>query len=103
VGREALFKIKSAGLRQKLCTLLVGGEAGLLYGGEPIYGEGRIVGRIRSGGYGYTIGQNIGLAYLPLALTEKGTRLEVELFGERVGAEVAANVLYDPQGTRLRA
>lgn len=103
VGREALLKIKSAGLQQKLCTLLVGGEAGLLYGGEPLYTKSGIVGRIRSGGYGYTIGHNIGLAYLPLDLAEKGTRLEVELFGERVGAEVAANVLYDPQGERLRA
>ncbi|MBE7551730.1 MAG: FAD-dependent oxidoreductase [Anaerolineales bacterium] len=103
VGREALLKIKSAGLRQKLCTLVVGGEAGLLYGGEPVYANSRIIGRIRSGGYGYTIGQNIGLAYLPLDLAEKGTQLEVGIFGERVGAEVAANVLYDPQGLRLRA
>jgi 4-methylaminobutanoate oxidase (formaldehyde-forming) len=103
IGREALLKLKAEGLRQRLCTLTVGGEAGLLYGGEPIYADNRIVGRIRSGGYGYTIGQNIGLAYLPLELSEKGMRLETELLGERVRAEVAADVLYDPQGTRLRS
>jgi 4-methylaminobutanoate oxidase (formaldehyde-forming) len=103
IGREALLNIKAAGLQQRLCTLTIGGEAGLLYGGEPIYAGGRLVGRIRSGGYGYTIGQNIGLAYLPLDLAAKGTRLEVEIFGERVRAEVAADVLYDPQGTHLRA
>ncbi|MBI1880780.1 MAG: FAD-dependent oxidoreductase, partial [Chloroflexi bacterium] len=102
IGREALLKIKAEGLRQRLCTLTIGGEIGLLYGGEPIYANGRIVGRIRSGGYGYTVGQNIGLTYLPLDLTPKGTRLEVEIFGERIGAEVAADVLYDPKGTRLR-
>lgn len=102
IGREALLKLKAEGLRQKLCTLIIGGEAGLLYGGEPIYANGRIVGRIRSGGYGYTISQNIGLAYLPLDLAEEETQLEVELFGERVGARVAADVLYDPHGVRLR-
>jgi 4-methylaminobutanoate oxidase (formaldehyde-forming) len=103
IGREALLKIKAAGLSQKLCTLAIGGEPGLLYGGEPIFAEGRIVGRIRSGGYGYTVDHNIGLAYLPLELAAQGMRLEVELFGERVGAEVAADVLYDPQGAHLRA
>ncbi|MBE7470058.1 MAG: hypothetical protein HS114_13075 [Anaerolineales bacterium] len=67
------------------------------------FAEGRIVGRIRSGGYGYSVDHNIGLAYLPPELAAKGTRLEVELFGERVRAEVTADVLYDPQGARLRA
>jgi 4-methylaminobutanoate oxidase (formaldehyde-forming) len=103
IGREALLKIKAEGLRQRLCTLIIGGEVGLLYGGEPVYAEDRMVGRVRSGGYGYTVGQNIGLAYLPLAFAEKGIRLEVEVFGERVEAEVAADVLYDPRGLRLRA
>lgn len=102
IGREALLKLKAEGLRQKLCTLIMGGEIGLLYGGEPVYAGGRIIGRIRSGGYAYSIGQNIGLAYLPLDLAEKDTRLEVEIFGERVGAEVAADVLYDPKGAQLR-
>jgi 4-methylaminobutanoate oxidase (formaldehyde-forming) len=103
IGREALLKIKAEGLQQRLCTLIIGGEAGLLYGGEPIYVGGRLVGRIRSGGYGYTIGQNIGLAYLPLDLAARGTGLEVEILGERVRAAVAADILYDPQGTHLRA
>jgi 4-methylaminobutanoate oxidase (formaldehyde-forming) len=103
IGREALLKIKAEGLRQRLCTLTIGGKVGLLYGGEPVYAEDRIVGRVRSGGYGYTVGQNIGLAYLPLSLAERGTSVEVEIFGERVKAQVAADVLYDPTGARLRA
>jgi 4-methylaminobutanoate oxidase (formaldehyde-forming) len=103
IGRAALLKLKTGGLTQKLCTLTIGGEPGLLYGGEPVYAADRLVGRIRSGGYGYTVGQTIGLVYLPLDLAQQGTRLEVEIFGRRVAAQVAADVLYDPQGTRLRA
>jgi 4-methylaminobutanoate oxidase (formaldehyde-forming) len=102
IGREALLNIKAAGLTQRLCTLTISAEAGLLYGGEPVYTGDRLVGRIRSGGYGYTTGQTIGLVYLPLALAGIGTPLDVELFGERVKAQVAADVLYDPQGLRLR-
>jgi len=73
-----------------------------LYGGEAVYAGDRIVGRLRSAGWGYTVGKHIGLVYLPPALSALGTPLEVEAFGARFAAEVAADVLYDPAGTRLR-
>jgi dimethylglycine dehydrogenase len=61
------------------------------------------VGRLRSGGYGYTVGKNIGLVYLPVEQAAVGTALEVQVFDERFPAEVAPDVLYDPSGTRIRA
>jgi glycine cleavage system T protein len=103
IGREALVAIKAAGALRKLCTLTLNGEA-WVYGGEPVYGaDGRLLSRLRSGGYGYTVGKVIGLAYLPKEFAAPGTALEVETFGERVPAEVAADVLYDPKGERIRA
>ncbi|MGH2592615.1 MAG: GcvT family protein [Anaerolineae bacterium] len=101
IGREALLKIKADGLQRRLCTLTADGGSAL-YGGEAVYTDSRVVGRLRSGGYGYTIGRNIGYVYLPLELAEVGTSLDVEVFGERFEAEVAPDVLYDPQGVRLR-
>ena len=65
-------------------------------GGEP-------VGRVTSGGYGYTVERSIAYAHLPAALTPVGTRLEVDIFGRWVGAEVAAEPLYDPDGARVRS
>ncbi len=107
IGREALLKIKTEGLQQRLCTLTLANDACVVYGGEAVYAggpaSGRIVSRLRSGGYGYTVGKNIGYAYLPLDLAKEGTPLCVEVFGERIGAEVAADVLYDPRGERIRA
>jgi 4-methylaminobutanoate oxidase (formaldehyde-forming) len=103
IGREALLKIKNQGLRQRLCTLTLQEAIGLIYGGEPVYHQDQLVGRLRSGGYGYTVQKNIGLAYLPLPLASVGTSLEVEVFGDRIEAEVAPDSLYDPQGIRLRA
>ena len=38
---------------------------GNLYGGESVYADGKVIDRIRSGSYGYTIGRDIGLVYLP--------------------------------------
>jgi 4-methylaminobutanoate oxidase (formaldehyde-forming) len=102
IGREALLKLKAEGPRQRLCTLSLKGAVGLVYGGEPVYDGAELVGRLRSGGYGYTVEKNIGLAYLPLPLAKTGTLLTVEVFGERLEAEVTPDVLYDPQGRRLR-
>ena len=103
IGREALVKIKEKGLTHKLCTLLVGGADYLtIYGGEAVLQGAEVVGRLRSSGYGFTVKRNIAYSYLPTALAKPGTKLEVEVFGQRVAAEVAEDVLYDAKGDRLR-
>ncbi|MBI4735181.1 MAG: GcvT family protein [candidate division NC10 bacterium] len=106
IGREALVGIKSQGLKQRLCTLTLT-DACVVYGGEAVYAgtakDQRIVSRLRSAGYGYTVGKNIGFAYLPLELAKEGIPLAVEVFGERIPAQVAADVLYDARGERIRA
>jgi 4-methylaminobutanoate oxidase (formaldehyde-forming) len=103
IGREALVKLKEQGQAQKLCTLTIGGEDYLtIYGGEAVLQGSAVVGRLRSAGYGYTVKRNIAYSYLPVALAKTGTKLEVEVFGKRVPAEVADDVLYDPKGDCLR-
>ncbi|MBW2441922.1 MAG: aminomethyl transferase family protein, partial [Deltaproteobacteria bacterium] len=74
-----------------------------LYGGESAYSDGKVVDRIRSGNYGYTIGRDIGLVYLPLELAVAGTELEVQVMDERVKATVAELPLVDPTGLKIRA
>jgi len=104
LGREALLKAKDAGLEQKLCTLILDGDAYIpIYGGEAVALEDQVVSRVRSGGYGYTLKRNIILAYLPLELAQIGARFEIEVFDERIGAEMTATTLYDPQSKQLRA
>jgi 4-methylaminobutanoate oxidase (formaldehyde-forming) len=64
---------------------------------------GEIVGRVTSGGFGYTVRRSIAYAYLPADRAGVGTPVEVEVFGDRVAGEVAAEPLYDPDGARIRA
>ena len=101
IGKEALKEIQKQSLSARL-TALVMDAGGNLYGGESVYADGKVVDRIRSGSYGYTIGQDIGLVYLPLALTKAGTELEVQVMGERVTATVADLPLVDPKGLKLK-
>jgi 4-methylaminobutanoate oxidase (formaldehyde-forming) len=103
IGRDALLRQRDRGLARRLVPLVVDGEACVLWGGEAIVAEGRVVSRVRSGGYGHTLGQNVALAYLPLDLTRPGTAVAVDSFGRLVPAEVRAAPLWDPKGERVRA
>jgi glycine cleavage system aminomethyltransferase T len=102
-GREALLARRAAPLTRRIRTLLVGGGDYLtVYGGEAVHHEGEVVGRLRSAAYGFTVGRNLAYAYLPVALGP-GERVQVEVFGELVDAEVADDVQYDPRHERVRA
>jgi glycine cleavage system aminomethyltransferase T len=73
---------------RRLRTLAVGGDAYIpIYGGEAVLYDGRVAGRLRSCAYGFTVRRNLAYSYLP-STVERGEPVEVEVFGERVGAEV---------------
>ena len=65
--------------------------------------DGEILGRVTSGGYGYSVERSIAYAYVPAGAAEPGRRVEVEIFGDWVPGEVAAEPLWDPPGARIRA
>jgi 4-methylaminobutanoate oxidase (formaldehyde-forming) len=62
-----------------------------------------IVGRVTTGGYGYTVGKSIAYAYLPPEGSDPGTPVEIEIFGEWIAGEVAKGPLLDPKGERIRS
>jgi glycine cleavage system aminomethyltransferase T/glycine/D-amino acid oxidase-like deaminating enzyme len=87
---------------RRLRTLLVGNERyATVYGGEAIHADGAVVGRVRSAGYGFTVGRNVALGYVPAEL-EEGIKVGIEVFGEVLPAEIARDVLYDPENARVR-
>jgi 4-methylaminobutanoate oxidase (formaldehyde-forming) len=88
---------------ERLRTLVVGGDDYLtVYGGEALQLDGEVIGRIRSAAYGFTVRANVALARLPARL-EEGARLQVDVLGELVPAQVAPDALYDPRNERIRA
>jgi 4-methylaminobutanoate oxidase (formaldehyde-forming) len=103
IGATALAAARERGPRWRLRTLLVGdGDYLRLYGGEAVRVDGEVVGRVRSCAYAFTVGRNVALATVPPDLGE-GDRVSVEVLGEPVVAEIAPDVLYDPDNLRVRA
>ncbi len=103
IGRDALVKAEEEGLRTKLCCVTLVDNRSVALGNEPVRVGGEIVGRVTTGGFGYTIGSSIAYAYVPAEHADPGTAVEIEIFGEWIEGEVATEPLYDPKGERIRA
>ena len=102
VGREALVAARAAGPRKRLRCLVLDDPRSVALGNEPVRVGGDVVGRVTSGGFGFTLARSIAYAYLPPERATIGTRGEVEVFGQWIGFEVAAEPLYDPANERIR-
>jgi len=84
-------------VKRRLRTLAVGGEEYVpIYGGEAVVTDGRVVGRLRSCAYGFTVKRNLAYSYLPAGL-KPGAAVEVEVFGQRVPATVMRDRVLEPQ------
>jgi len=88
---------------RRLCCLTLADPLAVCLGSEPVRVSGEVAGRVTSGGYGFAVERSIAYAYLPAAQSEVGSAVEVEVFGEWVAAEVAAEPLWDPRGERIRS
>ncbi len=102
IGKAGLEKQKAAGVPRRLVCLVCQAEGADPWGYNPIFNGDEIVGMTSSGGYGHRTEKSIALGYVPPALAAPGTRLEVEVLGEKLPAEVVAMPLYDPKNERMK-
>jgi glycine cleavage system aminomethyltransferase T len=74
---------------------------------EPIRREGRIVGHVTSGAWGFRTGLSLGIASVahPEGVTDDWIAaggFTVEVAGVEHPLEVRTSAFYDPAGTRMR-
>ena len=100
-GAGSLPKLKDT--KRKLVAITFDDIRQVPIGSEPIKFGDKVIGRIKSGGQGYTINKAIGYAYIPVEHAAPGTKLEVEFFGNWVSGNVCATPLYDPEGTKIKS
>jgi len=70
---------------------------------EPLYVDGQLAGRATAGYYGHVLGKSLALGYIATAHSEVGTRLEIEILGQRKQATVLCESPLDPDNHKLRA
>lgn len=111
IGRDALAKQKSSGpLRRRMVQVRLADieAAPLLFHHEPILLDGRIIGSVMSGAFGYRVGASLGLAYVQYegGVTKEwleSGKLEVEVAMKRWPITAQFGPWYDPKGERIKA
>jgi 4-methylaminobutanoate oxidase (formaldehyde-forming) len=107
IGREALLRAREMRLTKRLLQFALEDPTPLLYHNEPVYRDGRIVGRTTSGAYGHHLGRAVALGYVhdeagvDAGYVRSG-RFELEVAGRRFAARASLAPMYDPKGTRIR-
>ena len=93
LGRDALVRQKERGVERRLAGLRLL-ERAFPRPGFPVRSSDREVGVLTSGTMSPTLGEGIALAYLPAALAQPETQLEVDVRGKGVPAQVLRPPFY---------
>ncbi len=94
VGREALEKVKAAGVKRTLVGLEMIGR-GIARDGYKVQDEsGREIGYVTSGSPAPFLKKNIALAYVPVEHSAVGSKIKIEIRGQGVEAVVVPSPFY---------
>jgi dimethylglycine dehydrogenase len=102
VGRAAALEEKASGGSLRLTTFALDTVDADASGDEPIWHDGRVVGWVTSGAYGYSVQRSLALGYIPATLAGAQEGFEIELIGERRKATRLSAPAFDPDGGRMR-
>ena len=107
VGRRALEAVTGTAPKKRFAGFTVDDPEIVLLGRETILRNGEQVGYLTSGGYGYTVGKNIGFGYVRDAdgvsddfLASGDYELVVAM--DRTKAKIHLEPLYDPAAERVK-
>jgi 4-methylaminobutanoate oxidase (formaldehyde-forming) len=109
IGHGPALAAKRAGVpRRRLVQVLVQDPQPLLFHAEILHRDGRPMGEVRTGSYGFSLGGAVGLSMIeadePItAAFIAAGRWEIDIAGVRYPAQVSLQPLYDPEMERILA
>ncbi|MEI9401977.1 FAD-dependent oxidoreductase [Mesorhizobium argentiipisi] len=107
IGRAALETQRGRAPRRRLVQLAAPLAAPLMFGTEPVWRNGTLVGYLRSAAFGHTVGCGIGMGFLHSDTGVSAEWLstgefEIEIAGERYAAMGTLGSLFDANRTRVK-
>lgn len=96
IGRGVLEEQKKNGAGRKLVGFEVTGR-GIARHGYGVSHRGELIAQVTSGSHAPFVQKNIGLCYLPSALSGVGTEIEIDVRGRGVAAHVVPTPFYKRQ------
>jgi dimethylglycine dehydrogenase len=102
IGRDAAMAEKHEAPKRRLCTFEVDAADADVWGDEPIWKDGKVVGFVTSGGYAHYVRKSVALGFLPVEMVREGAEVEIEILGDLRRARLITQPLFDPDGMRMR-
>jgi dimethylglycine dehydrogenase len=104
IGLETLNKWREKGFQNKLVTMEVHNvtDADVL-GNNPIYENGKVVGRATGGDFGFRLNKSIALGMVKPELATTGQKLKIDILGKMHDVTILDESPYDPENKLLRA
>ena len=110
VGKDAVLEEKSRGVpKRRLLQILVDDPEPLMYHGEIVYRDGKIISDVRAASYGFTLGGSVGLFMAQDPDGKKITKRwvsegdwSVDIAGKQYPAKVSIRPMYDPSNDAIK-
>ncbi|MGC3937573.1 GcvT family protein [Roseobacter sp. EG26] len=103
IGKSALENRGAAGPRKKLVSLILDNTDAPAHGGASIMIADTVVGTVTSGDWGHRVNANLALGFVDAEFAQIDQRVEIDVLGSRISAQIIAPGPYDPDYTRVRA
>ncbi len=102
IGRDAAMAEKQTPPKRRLSTFIVDAADADVWGDEPIWRGGKVVGFVTSGGYAHFAKASVALGLVPVEMIEEGAEFDIEILGDLRPARLITEPLFDPEGARMR-
>ena len=102
-GRAAVLAEKETGPVKQAVGLVIACEEFDAPYMSLVWKDDELIGETTSGAWGYRVDAALAIAMIRSDLAEPGTRVSVEIFGQRYDAEVRSLPFWDPKNERIRA
>ena len=93
IGREAMAKMKAAGIPRKLVGFEMDGK-NIARHGYPILKDGAAIGHVTSGTFSPSLEKSIGLGYVASAHSAVGTQLTIDIRGRVAAGRIVKTPFY---------
>jgi dimethylglycine dehydrogenase len=103
VGKQALEARIAAGPQRKLVSLALDADHAAAHGGSSVMIDGKVVGTVTSGEWGYRTQLNLAYAFVEPGMATEGSQVTIDVLGDLVEAKVIAAGPYDPAYERVRS
>lgn len=90
IGAERILREREQGPDRKRIGFTLTGKGVAREGAEILNEAGEKIGTVTSGGPSPTLGQSIGMCYVPADYTSLGTKLNISVRGRQIEAEITA-------------